>query len=90
MINNLTLVDFAKVWHDEGFRKECLKKLGTSLERHRDIITFWEKEMPKWKGDDMSNFSTYVISKFDRMTSKAMKSILGTSKSTIYIKDIYS
>ena len=37
----------------------------------------------------MSNFSTYVISKFDRMnTSKIMRTILGASKSTIDIKEI--
>lgn len=87
--NNLTLPNFARVWHDESFRKECLKKLNQSLERHKDIIAFWEKEMQKWKRDDMSGFSTYVISKFDRMnTSKIMRTILGASKSTIDIKEI--
>lgn len=87
--NNLTLPNFARVWHDESFRKECLKKLNQSLERHKDIIAFWEKEMQKWKRDDMSGFSTYVISKFDRMnTSKLMRTILGASKSTIDIKEI--
>jgi CheY-like chemotaxis protein len=89
MANNLTLADFARPWEDKDFRKKCLEKLNPSLERHKNIITFWENEMPRWKGDDMSNFSTYVISKFDRMnTSKIMRTILGASKSTIDIKEI--
>ncbi|MBI5181444.1 MAG: response regulator [Nitrospirae bacterium] len=89
MVNNLTLADFARLWNDKDFRKKCLEKLNPSLERHKDIINFWENEMPKWKGDDMSNFSSYVISKFDRMnTSKIMRTILRASKSTIDIKEI--
>lgn len=89
MATNLTLSDFARVWQDEVFRNECLKKLNPSLERHKDIIAFWEDEVEKWRGDDWSGHSTWLLSKFDRMTAnKAMKSILGASKSTIDIREI--
>jgi len=63
--------------------------LDKEKSRESDIIDFWKKEKSKWKGDDWSNMSSYVISKFDRMnSSEVMRSILGAKKSTINIKEI--
>jgi len=80
-----TLVELARIFTDEGFRKK-------KLEHVRDILVkdFWEREyVASQKGSTGADMLSYVISKTGRFVeNELMRNIIGQARSGINFREV--
>jgi hypothetical protein len=83
--NPCTLVELARIFTDDAFRKEKLTHVTDIL-----VKDFWEREyVASQKGSSGADMLSYVISKTGRFVeNELMRNIIGQGKSGINFRDV--
>lgn len=91
MMAGISFDQLPSLWHDEKFLKSCLQRIDKSSQLAKELINFWENELPDMKKnpDYGGGIETYITSPIDRFVSyKAMKRSLAAQRSTFDFDDV--
>ena len=91
MMAGKPIADLPRIWSDEDFRDQCLERIDANFQRVKDVLNYWNKEIPEARGskDWWGGFNTWFLSKFDRFSNdKVMRRTLSYSEQNLDFDEI--
>ncbi len=75
------LESVSRMAHDKPFRRRILSKPQESEPLHAEVLSFWADELDRLSSSTLSEFNTYVLSKYDALVrSSSLRAATSASR----------